>query len=134
LRRLHRRLPRGAAPPGPAREHPLPRPARRPRARPGARDRPRPRRARRSRRRRVRAREPGALAVGMSALGEARRRRVPSWAVDHLPAIGVFVVFVAVWQLAVSLLGIREYLLPSPGAVVRAMLSDEVPWARHTWV
>ena len=70
----------------------------------------------------------------MSALGEARRRRVPSWAVDHLPAIGVFVVFVAVWQLAVSVLGIREYLLPSPGAVLRAMVGDEIPWGRHLWV
>ena len=70
----------------------------------------------------------------MSALRGGDRRRFPSWATDHLPAIGVFVVFIALWQLAVTFLDIREYLLPSPGAVVRALLSDEVPWARHTWV
>ena len=28
----------------------------------------------------------------------------------------------------------REYLLPSPGAVLRSMFSDEIPWPRHVWV
>jgi NitT/TauT family transport system permease protein len=64
----------------------------------------------------------------------AAQGRVARWAADQLPAVGVFVVFVVVWQVAVSFLGVREYLLPSPGAVLRAMFSDEVPWARHAWV
>jgi len=55
-------------------------------------------------------------------------------AVDSLPALALFAVFLALWQLAVSFLGVREYLLPSPGAVLRAMFSDEIPWARHAWV
>jgi NitT/TauT family transport system permease protein len=35
------------------------------------------------------------------------------------------------WQLAVTVLGLREYLLPAPLTVVRALLGDEIPWARH---
>jgi len=70
----------------------------------------------------------------MSVPSDGERRRVPPWATDHLPAIGVFVAFVVLWQLAVSFLDIREYLLPSPAAVVRAMASDELPWMRHIWV
>ena len=38
------------------------------------------------------------------------------------------------WQLAVTFLDIREYLLPSPGAVWRALVGDEIPWSRHIWV
>jgi NitT/TauT family transport system permease protein len=38
------------------------------------------------------------------------------------------------WQLAVSLFGIREYLLPSPLAVVEALGGGDIPWARHIWV
>jgi NitT/TauT family transport system permease protein len=53
---------------------------------------------------------------------------------DTLPAFAIFAAFIVLWQLAVSFLGVREYLLPSPGAVLRAMFSDEVPWARHAWV
>ncbi len=52
----------------------------------------------------------------------------------QLPAVGVFAAFILLWQLAVSVLGIREYLLPSPLAVLRAMSSDEIPWVSHAWV
>lgn len=52
----------------------------------------------------------------------------------YLPAIWIFVGFIVLWQLAVSVLGIREYLLPSPIAVFRAMTNGEIDWARHTWV
>jgi NitT/TauT family transport system permease protein len=62
------------------------------------------------------------------------RDRAARWLLDYLPALAVFVAFVLLWQLAVSFLGVREYLLPSPGAVLRAMFSDEVPWGRHAWV
>ena len=54
--------------------------------------------------------------------------------VRYAPAVAIFVALVVVWQLAVSFLGLREYLLPSPMAVVRAMVGDEIPWARHLWV
>ena len=54
--------------------------------------------------------------------------------VRYAPAVAIFVALIVVWQLAVSFLGLREYLLPSPMAVVRAMAGDEIPWARHLWV
>ncbi|MEO6363532.1 MAG: ABC transporter permease [Caldimonas sp.] len=60
--------------------------------------------------------------------------KVLRWIVDYLPAFGIFVGFIVLWQLAVSFLGVREYLLPSPGAVLRALVGDEIPWARHIWV
>jgi NitT/TauT family transport system permease protein len=56
------------------------------------------------------------------------------WLQHYLPAIALFGVLIAVWQLAVTLFDIREYLLPGPGVVWRAMTGDEIPWARHAWV
>jgi NitT/TauT family transport system permease protein len=56
------------------------------------------------------------------------------WLVSYLPAVAIFAALIVVWQLAVSFLDIREYLLPSPGAVLRAMVGDEIPWGRHLWV
>ena len=60
--------------------------------------------------------------------------RTLRWFVSYLPALAIFAALIVVWQLAVSFLGIREYLLPSPGAVLRAMVGDEIPWGRHLWV
>ncbi len=54
--------------------------------------------------------------------------------VHYLPAVGLFVAFIALWQLAVSVFDIREYLLPAPWAVVQAMLSPEIPWLSHAWI
>src|SRR5262249_57733511 len=51
-----------------------------------------------------------------------------------LPATMTFVGFLACWQLAVSGLGVREYLLPSPLSVLAAMGPGEIPWAKHIWI
>jgi len=57
------------------------------------------------------------------------------WTVHYLPAAAVFAAFIVVWQLAVVLLEIREYLLPAPAAVLHAMGSGaDIPWASHLWV
>jgi NitT/TauT family transport system permease protein len=56
------------------------------------------------------------------------------FAVRHLPSAVLFLGVLALWQAAVSGLGLREYLLPAPLAVVRALGSGEIPWARHVWV
>jgi NitT/TauT family transport system permease protein len=56
------------------------------------------------------------------------------WLGAQLPALVIFAVFILLWQLAVSFLEVREYLLPSPGSVLRAMFGDEIPWGRHIWV
>ncbi len=52
----------------------------------------------------------------------------------YLPAAGIFVAFVVLWQLAVSVFGIREYLLPSPLSVLQSMFGDEIPWLSHAWI
>ncbi|HEY5633501.1 MAG TPA: ABC transporter permease [Burkholderiaceae bacterium] len=56
------------------------------------------------------------------------------WFAHNLPAIGLFVGLIVAWDLAVRFLDIREYLLPSPGAVWRAMIEGDIPWGRHIWV
>ena len=56
------------------------------------------------------------------------------WLAHQGPAIGLFVAMIVIWQLAVSLFDIREYLLPGPSAVWQTMTSGEIPWARHAWV
>jgi len=50
-----------------------------------------------------------------------------------VPSIALFVLLIAAWQAAVSVLGIREYLLPSPLAVVRALVASDIPWLAHAW-
>lgn len=50
------------------------------------------------------------------------------------PAFAIFGGFILLWQLAVTFLDIREYLLPSPMSVLRAMFGDEIPWGKHIWV
>lgn len=58
----------------------------------------------------------------------------PNWVSRNLPALILFVVLLVLWQLGVSVFQIREYLLPSPLAVVRAIASAEIPWGAHLWV
>jgi len=49
----------------------------------------------------------------------------------HLPSLGLFAVLLLAWQLAGPVFGIREYLLPGPLSVARAMLSRTIPWPSH---
>src|SRR4051794_34617607 len=51
-----------------------------------------------------------------------------------LPSAILFLAVLLLWQLAATTLGLREYLLPAPMAVVRALLGDEIPWMTHIWV
>jgi NitT/TauT family transport system permease protein len=51
-----------------------------------------------------------------------------------LPAVVLFAAFLGLWQLAVTGFGVREYLLPSPLSVLRAMGPGEIPWAKHIWI
>ena len=52
----------------------------------------------------------------------------------YLPAAVLFAALLVAWQLAVTVLGLREYLLPAPLRVVAAMTGDEIPWPRHVWI
>jgi NitT/TauT family transport system permease protein len=56
------------------------------------------------------------------------------WVFERLPALSLFILLLAAWQFAVSVVGIREYLLPSPAAVFDALTGDQIPWRRHIWV
>src|SRR5687767_9357258 len=49
----------------------------------------------------------------------------------YLPSVLIFVAVFAAWQLVVSVLGVREYILPSPSSVWRALVSSDVPWGKH---
>jgi len=49
----------------------------------------------------------------------------------YLPAAALFVALIVAWQLAVTAFQLREYLLPAPLRVVKAMTGDEIPWLRH---
>jgi NitT/TauT family transport system permease protein len=56
------------------------------------------------------------------------------WFGDNWPAIALFVGLIAVWQIAVSVVEIREYLLPSPMSVLRALIAADISWWPHLWV
>jgi NitT/TauT family transport system permease protein len=58
-------------------------------------------------------------------------RDMRSWLARHAASIGLFLAVLALWQLAAMRLGAREYLLPAPAAVVRALSSGEIPWITH---
>ncbi len=53
------------------------------------------------------------------------------WLTVHLPSIVLFLGVLALWQLVSTSLRIREYILPSPAVVARALISGEIPWAAH---
>ena len=55
------------------------------------------------------------------------------WLAGHAPSIALFAALLALWQLASTSFGIREYILPSPVAVLRALSSGEIPWLAHAW-
>jgi NitT/TauT family transport system permease protein len=56
------------------------------------------------------------------------------WLTRNAPAIVLFVVLLGAWQLAVSVFEMREYILPSPLVVLRALGGNEIPWAGHLWI
>ena len=56
------------------------------------------------------------------------------WTIERLPALSLFALLLVLWQFAVSVMGVREYLLPSPAAVFAALTGDQIPWMRHIWV
>ena len=53
---------------------------------------------------------------------------------DNLPAIGLFLALVAAWQIAVSVFKLREYILPAPLTVLKALAGTDIPWGAHLWI
>src|SRR2546428_7889486 len=56
------------------------------------------------------------------------------WLTCNAPALVLFVSLLGAWQLAVSAFEMREYILPSPLVVLRALGGREIPWAGHLWI
>src|SRR5437867_13169795 len=56
------------------------------------------------------------------------------WLTRNAAAIVLFVALLGAWQLAVSAFEMREYILPSPLVVLRALGGSEIPWAGHLWI
>jgi NitT/TauT family transport system permease protein len=59
---------------------------------------------------------------------------MPAWLRRHLPSVALFAVLLALWQAAVTVFRTREYILPSPLVVARALVGSDIPWATHVWV
>jgi NitT/TauT family transport system permease protein len=64
----------------------------------------------------------------------SNRRVLPRRLADNLPAIGLFLALVAAWQMAVSVFALREYILPAPLTVLKALSGTDIPWAAHLWI
>jgi NitT/TauT family transport system permease protein len=52
----------------------------------------------------------------------------------YLPSVLLFTALLLAWQLVVSALGVREYLLPAPLTVLRATFDSGIPWGTHIGV
>ncbi len=55
------------------------------------------------------------------------------YARQYWPTVVLFALLLAIWQLAVTYGGIREYLLPRPISVWNALWYSEFAWAPHIW-
>src|SRR5207244_8480250 len=56
------------------------------------------------------------------------------WLTRNAAAIVLFVALLGAWQLAVGAFEMREYILPSPLVVLRALGGSEIAWAGHLWI
>ncbi len=52
---------------------------------------------------------------------------------QYAPTLALFIALLGIWQIAVSIGGIREYLLPAPASVWNALWNPEVSWTQHLW-
>jgi NitT/TauT family transport system permease protein len=59
--------------------------------------------------------------------------KIKALARQYWPTAALFVLLILAWQLAVSLSGIRAYLLPAPLSVWDSLWSPEIPWGQHLW-
>ena len=65
-------------------------------------------------------------AIGMHMRRPRRDMRIGRRIVDALPAIAVFVGVLVTWEVALGVLGIKQFLIPRP-SVIAAALVDQWP-------
>jgi NitT/TauT family transport system permease protein len=82
--------------------------------------------------------ESGEGASGITApaqrLPRRRPNRILAAARRYLPTVLIFVAVFALWQLVVTVGGIREYILPSPASVWKALVASDIPWGKHMMI
>ena len=64
---------------------------------------------------------------------QPRMKRFQSSLRQYWPTVALFVVLIAIWDLAARYGGIRPYLLPSPLSVWDALWHGEIAWGQHLW-
>jgi NitT/TauT family transport system permease protein len=57
--------------------------------------------------------------------------RLGSGIVYYLPSVGVMLALVLLWQAGVMLLGVKEYILPTPLAAVRTLADPNYQWTAN---
>lgn len=62
----------------------------------------------------------------------ARRRRQSSF-LERYGSIAFALLILAVWQVSVPLLGLSEFVLPTPWAIAKRMVTDAGLLTRHAW-
>ena len=58
-------------------------------------------------------------------------QRLAAACVYYLPSILVILALLVLWQVAVSLLGIKEYILPTPLAAIAALVNPNYQWTAN---
>jgi NitT/TauT family transport system permease protein len=77
----------------------------------------------------------GASAIAPAVrLPRRRTNRILAAARRYLPTVLIFVAVFTLWQLVVTVGGIREYILPSPASVWKALVASDIPWGKHMMI
>ena len=63
----------------------------------------------------------------------AKKRPKPSTLLETYGSIGLAIIVLVTWQLAVPLLGLSEFILPTPWAIGRRMVTSASLLATHGW-
>ena len=58
-------------------------------------------------------------------------QRLGTAIVYYLPSVGVIVALLVLWQLVVMLLGVKEYILPTPLAALRTLANPNYQWTAN---
>jgi len=63
----------------------------------------------------------------------AKKRSSVSMGLETFGSVGLALIVLVIWQFAVPLLGLSEFVLPTPWAIARRMVTDAPLLATHGW-